>query len=272
MANCNPPSNPRPDARDLWDRYWAAGRSDAARNALMEFYLPLVKYAAVQVAAKRGGGRRAWSGDVDDFLQLGAFGLRDAIRGFDAARGVKFETYAMRRIRGAMLDGLKAAQWLPRDIRKDVKRLAGAEERAAAGDGAAPLAGMAERLGVRPEAVHALRGHAARMRVGTLDGDAADAGGARLDVLADHREDAPAAAAQRADVRDLFLRGLNRTERRLLILYYYENLSMREIGDVLGISCTRVSQIHTAILATVRERLTERVAGRGGRVLADTEI
>src|SRR5690348_4623516 len=92
-----------PAVETLWSNFWNHGRTDADRNALMEHYLPLARFAAVRLATRHG--RRARGGDVDDLLQYGVFGLRDAIGKFDPARGVKFETYCLQRIRGAMLDG-----------------------------------------------------------------------------------------------------------------------------------------------------------------------
>lgn len=100
----------------LWAEYWC-DRSADTRNALILYYLPLVKYAAARVFSRRGAQT-----ELDDLIQYGTFGLKDAIASFDPARGVKFETYSSTRIRGAMLDGLKKLQWVPRDLRRSLNR------------------------------------------------------------------------------------------------------------------------------------------------------
>jgi RNA polymerase sigma factor for flagellar operon FliA len=266
------PGNKAP-ADPLWAAYWYGGQTPAARNALMEHYLPLVRFAAQRLASR--GGRRAQPTDVDDLLQYGVFGLKDAIRGFDPARGVKFETYCLQRVRGAMLDGLKTHHWAPRELRQRLTRYAAAHERTQAEAGPGPhFDAIAACLGVCADAVQELEGHAARMVVGSMhltDAAAADDGPGD-DCVPDHREEEPSVVLQRQDVRDLFFRELTRAERHLLMLYYYEELTMREIGGVLGISGTRVSQLHTEIVGRLRAKLAPRVTGPAGQSRPALEI
>jgi len=257
-------------AQELWQHYWDSQKSVDARNSLMEHYLPLVRFAATLLRSRSGNSSAGF--DIDELVQFGVFGLKDAIRGFDPARGFKFETYCMHRVRGAMLDGLKGHQWAPRDIRRRVASFVAVREQGICEEGARPCNDViASRLGVCHEAVEELHTHASRMQMIHLSDSSnrmeeADA------VIPDHREEDPALTTQRNDVRELFLRGLSETERHVLILYYYENLSMREIGVTLGISCTRVSQMHSAIVATLRERLQARVVDGRGKVLANEQI
>jgi RNA polymerase sigma factor for flagellar operon FliA len=133
---------------------------------------------------------------------------------------------------------------------------------------------VAERLGVCPTAVAQFQRESASTVIGSLHG--LDHPGDRevqgADVIPDHREEDPAQLQQRKDVRELFFRELTRAERHLMMLYYYEELTMREIGEVLGISGTRVSQLHSEIVSRLRERFAERMAGRRGGACASTEI
>jgi RNA polymerase sigma factor for flagellar operon FliA len=260
----------------LWNAYWESGRSDAARNALMEHYLPLVRLAATRLASRNG--RRASAGEIDDLQQYGIFGLRDAIRGFDPERGAKFETYCLRRVRGAMLDGLKSNNWVPRDVRHRLSQFTAAQQliEAEQGPGLKDEA-IASRIGVCTEAIARFQKEAATTLIASFhagDGEHShDAGGVQgADIIPDHREEDPALLQQRKDLRDLFFRELTRSERHLLMLYYYEELTMREIGEVLGISGTRVSQLHSEIVARLRERFASRMTDRSGRSRAALEI
>lgn len=263
------PGDALPEA--LWSAYWQNRQSIPARNALMEHYLPLVRFAALRLASRNG--RRAQSADVDDLLQHGSFGLRDAIRSFDPTRGAKFETYCLPRIRGAMLDGLKLHHWVPRDLRKQIARYNSAQEQAIAelGPGVQTEA-LAARLGVCPETIAELEVGAARMQIGSLQ--AGDQPGAEspADHLEDLRETPADCLLQRDDVRDLFFRQLTRAERHLLMLYYYEQLTMREIGAALGISGTRVSQIHTDIINRLRAQLGARARDHAGKIRPALEL
>lgn len=259
------------DAASLWAAYWQTGRGVAARNALIEHYLPLVRFAALRLASRNG--RRAQSADVDDLVQHGTFGLKDAIRNFDPARGAKFETYCLQRVRGAMLDGLKLHHWVPRDLRKQIARYTAAHEQAIAEMGPeAPRDTLAARLGVCPEALAELEEGAARMQIGSLQ--ASDDSDSELpaDHLEDSREEAALQALQREDVRNLFFTELTKAERHLLMLYYYEEMTMREIGAALGISGTRVSQIHSDIVGRLRSRLLGRVRDEAGRIRPALEL
>ncbi|HVT79786.1 MAG TPA: sigma-70 family RNA polymerase sigma factor [Phycisphaerae bacterium] len=237
----------------------------------MEHYLPLVKFAALKMASRNG--RRARPGDADDLLQYGVFGLRDAIRGFDPARGFKFETYCLQRIRGAMLDGLKAGHWVPRDLRRNLTRFAAAREQLEGEHGSGFHAqATAQHLGISEDGVHELHSHATRTMVASLSASDETLEAPADALIPDHREEEAPETLQRKDVRDLFLRELTRQERHLMLLYYYEDMTMREIGQVLGLSGTRVSQIHSDIVARLRSRLAPRVSTPAGEVAPALQI
>jgi len=247
----------------LWSNFWRT-HADADRNALIEHFLPLIRFAALRMASQNG--RSAKPGDVDELKQYGALGLRDAIGKFDPSRGVKFETYCMTRIRGAMLDGMKTNRWIPRDLRRQVREYASVQDQLEAEHGAGIDPGMvASRLGVDREVVHDLRAHCGRMSIASLHGMDNVNDTPAASHIADHHEEEPAETQQRQDVRDMLLRELTRTERQLMMLYYYEDMTMREIGEVLNISATRVSQIHSDVVKRLRESLASRVTGSTGQ-------
>jgi RNA polymerase sigma factor for flagellar operon FliA len=253
----------------LWAAYWA-GRSEGARNALMEHYYPLVKFAAARLAQKRGRNV-----EVDDLVQYGVFGLKDAINSFDAGRGVKFETYCSTRVRGAMLDGLKAQQWLSRDQRTKLTRFSEAQQTLLMQHGMpAGDEEIAGRIGVCPTAIRRLEREAVGANPMSLF---SPCGGqeeetSHAETVVDHREEGIVEQLQREDVKALFLRELTRNERLILMLYYYEEMTMREIGDTLGISGTRVSQMHSEIIERLRERVGRRMVERGGRLQVSLDI
>jgi len=249
---------------NMWITYLAS-RDAESLNALIVHYLPLVNFAAARLYHRRGGQI-----DRDDLIQYGTLGLRDAIRHYDPARGAKFETYSSCRIRGAMLDGLKSNHWVPRDIRQNLTRYAAVQENLQAEFGEGDFEEEAAcRLGLDPQAIHNLRTHSQRQSISSLHWDQSHGGPdgeeiSRSASVPDHREENASDALHRQTVRDLFLRDLTRSERQLMMLYYYENMSMREVGAVLGISGTRVSQIHTDIVKRLRNRLGSRVLDETG--------
>lgn len=236
----------------LWEAY-LDDRSPANGNALLVHYLPLVRFAALRIARRWGGVRRA---DVDDLIQFGALGLRTAIASFDPERGVKFETYCARRIHGAMLDGIKSQEWAPREERRKLACVAAAHASARMQTGEPAVAEtLAARIGVCTDEVHKLeRAAASLIRVSIGSGASSDDGPA----LHDARVLRPEQILNRHDVRTVLLHDLSRAQRLVLILHYYENMTMREIGATLGVSGTRVSQLHSQALERLRRKLHRR--------------
>jgi RNA polymerase sigma factor for flagellar operon FliA len=248
----------------LWAAYWE-DRSGPARNALIMHYLPLVKFAAQRLYNRRGR-----TVEIDDLVQYGTFGLKDAINSFDPSRGFKFETYCSTRVKGAMLDGLKSQQWLPRDLRQKLTRFSEAHQSLMMENGVPPAdEEIAGRLGVCPDTIRTLERNAVGANPISLFTPTHENGSGResdhADSIVDYREELPTDLLQRDDVKELFLRELTRNERLILMLYYYEEMTMREIGETLGISGTRVSQMHTEIIHRLREKLECRVTERAGR-------
>jgi len=242
------------DVEQLWREYRRTGSRDL-RNRLMEMYLPLVKYTAERISAKLPD-----EVDVNDLISAGIFGLLDAIEAFDLDRGVKFETYCAPRIRGAILDELRTMDWVPRLVRSRAHRLETATKALEAELGRLPTDDeIARRLGLSRAEFEKLVRDATAVTLVSLsrrfpDGDSSKEL-SEMDVLEDKRGPDPVSEVQRRDLRDLISRGLTRAERLILTLYYYEEMTMKEIGATLDLSESRVSQMHSSILNRLRARL-----------------
>jgi RNA polymerase sigma factor for flagellar operon FliA len=246
------------DLRQLWAA-WERDRAPAARDALIIHYAPLVKYVAGRV-----GVGLPRSVEQSDLVSYGMFGLIDAIDKFEAGRGFKFETYAISRIRGAILDELRTVDWVPRSVRSKIRRIEQAIATLEASGARAPTDDeLAAELGWTPEQVQAALGDISHVGVVALDeilvasavrGEALTLG----EILADGTAHGPAGAFAMAEIRrDLgqAIRALPEREKVVLALYYFENLTLREIGRVLGVTESRVSQIHTQAVLRLRTRL-----------------
>jgi len=240
-----------------WRRYRATG-DETLRNRLMEHYLYLVKYNAERIGAKLPD-----EVDVDDLMSAGVFGLLDAIDAFDLDRGVKFETYCSPRIRGAILDELRNMDWVPRLVRHRAHKLADITRTLEVELGRLPSEDeIANRLGMtRPQFDKMMR-DASTVSLISISRKFANSDSDRdvfeIDVVPDDQSSDPVIEAQKRDVRDLVTRGLNRAERLIVVLYYYEQMTMKQIGETLDLSESRVSQMHSAILARLRNQLQAR--------------
>jgi len=242
----------------VWIEFKKDIRNQALRNQLMERYLPLVKYNAERVWAKLPEGV-----DLNDLMSAGVFGLMDAIEAFDMDRGVKFETYCVPRIRGAMLDELRTMDWVPRLVRSKASKLEAARKSVEADVGRPPMdAEVAARMGLSMQEFEKLRNEACAVNLVSLNKKWYETDSYKdvreVDVLEDIKGEDPTNGIQKLDVMKLVTRGLNRNERLIIILYYYEELTMKEIGTTLGLSESRVSQMHSSIVARLREQLPER--------------
>jgi len=245
------------DTLELWQEFRLSG-DRALRNRLMEIYLPLVKYNADRIASKLPD-----EVDVNDLTSAGIFGLVDAIEAFDLSRGVKFETYCAPRIRGAILDELRAMDWVPRLVRSRAHKLERVSRTLEAELGRSPTEHeLASKLGVtNPELGKLVRDATAVTQV-SLSRKHFETDSNRdvceIDILEDKRGRNPVSEVQKRDLRSLITRGLTRAERLILILYYYEEMTMKEIGATLDLSESRVSQMHSAILNRLKTQLHNR--------------
>ncbi len=248
----------RSDALELWREFKRTGGA-AIRNQLMEIYLPLVKYNADRIAVKLPD-----EVDVNDLVSAGIFGLVDAIEAYDLSRGVKFETYCAPRVRGAILDELRAMDWVPRLVRSRAHKLEKANRVLEAELGRLPSESeLAERLKMSRSDVTRLIRDATAVTQVSLSRKHFETDSNRevceIDILEDKRGKNPVAEIQKRDLKDLITRGLSRAERLILILYYYEEMTMKEIGATLDLSESRVSQMHSAILNRLKSQLRHRL-------------
>jgi RNA polymerase sigma factor for flagellar operon FliA len=248
----------RLDIKDVWARYQAR-REDAVRNYLMEKYLHLVRYNAERIYA-----RLPSEVDIDDLMQAGIFGLKDAIDAFDLSRKVKFETYCAPRIRGAILDELRSMDWVPRLVRHRSSKVEQARQKIEKATGRTPTDDeLAATLGVQGEEFEKLKRDSRATITRSLSARTFTGDNGRevreIDIIRDESQSNPLSDVQRRDIKDLMTRGLSRSERLILILYYYENMTMKEIGATLALSESRVSQMHSSILARLKAQMQHRM-------------
>ena len=239
--------------REVWLEYQKT-RSQPIRNFLMEKFLPLVRYNAERIYT-----RLPDEVDIQDLMSAGLFGLMDAIDAFDLDRGVKFETYCAPRIRGAILDELRSMDWVPRLV---CHRSVGTEG-AKTTQGIAPTADeLSDRLDLEGEEVDKYMRDSSAVSVSSLARKCFVSDGNKdlreIDVIKDETQNNPFAEIQRKDVKDLITKGLSRAERLIVILYYYEEMTMKEIGATLDLSESRVSQMHSSILLRLKAQMRHR--------------
>src|SRR5882724_4353589 len=224
----------------------------ANREALIEAHLPQVKFIAERLAAKLPP-----SVDVDDLIGAGMLGLLDAVEKFDPSRGVMFKTYAEMRVRGAMLDSLRDLDWAPRSMRRRAREVEAAYVEAERTRGSASDSDVAAILGVSVREFHTLIGELRGLTITGFNAANDDESGPAELVAADLTQ-TPLALYERADVQDRLAGAVDRLpnrERQVVSLYYVEELTMKEIGAVLGVTESRVSQIHTQAVIRLRNWL-----------------
>lgn len=240
---------------DVWKRYKETNGAQE-RDELIVFYSPLVKYVASRVAAGL-----PQSVDHADLVSYGMFGLIDAITKFDLERGYKFETYAISRIKGAVLDELRSIDWVPRSVRSKAKMIERALIKLEAKNHRVPSdREIADELGLTRKQLNNMYKQISSLGLVALDGVLSGNGTESLtfgDTLAD-RSDGPGGVYERQETRQMLaeaINTMNEREKIVLTLYYYENLTLAEIGDVLGVTESRVCQIHTKAVLQLRSRL-----------------
>ncbi|MCA9176042.1 MAG: FliA/WhiG family RNA polymerase sigma factor [Planctomycetales bacterium] len=249
---------PAEEIQEVWKSYKSDQSQKELRNRLVERYLPLVKY----------NGERIWSRlpegvELDDLISAGIFGLMDAIDAFDLTRGVKFETYCVPRIRGAMLDELRTMDWVPRLVRSKASKLAEANKTLEARNGRAPTEKeLAEYLEISVPELEKMVMEANAVNLISLNKKWYETDSYKdvreIDILEDKKGEDPTRRVQKNDLMRLVTKGLNRNERLIIILYYYEELTMKEIGATLDLSESRVSQMHSSIVQRLQLQLGAR--------------
>lgn len=231
-----------------WDA-WHASQEATARDWLVVHYASLVKFVAGRLAAGLPK-----SVDTGDLVSAGVFGLMNAIDKFDPANGAKFETYAIPRIRGAILDGLRALDWVPRSVRSRSRSVQDAIAQLEHQLGRTPTdEEIATELKITVEELEKWLSDIAAGSVGPLDHVAMDNTAAEANAQIQ-----PGRAMEEGELRDAMraeISKLPEREQAILILYYEDGLTLSEIGDALGVTESRISQIHTKAVLQLRSRL-----------------
>ena len=237
---------------------WATYRRDptrAARDRLILNYSPLVKYVAGRVAVGL-----PHNVEQADLVSYGIFGLIDAIEKFDPGRGFKFETYAISRIKGAILDELRSIDWVPRSVRAKGRAVERAFSSLEGQLKRSPTdAELAAELEMSDDQLKSVLGQLSLTGVAALDEMLGDRGDATTlgDTIPDGDE-GPGQLLERSELRSQLAEAIERMPERekiVLTLYYFENLTLAQIGEVLEVTESRVSQIHTKSVLQLRSRL-----------------
>jgi RNA polymerase sigma factor for flagellar operon FliA len=229
---------------------------DQLRNALIERHYPLVRYIAerlLQTLPK--------SIELDDLISAGLFGLMDAIRGFDASRGIKFKTYCSTRVRGAILDQLRSQDWVPRLVRLKAGRIERALQRLTAEYGREPThAELARTLEMDHEELIVEMQEARAKTMFSLSEKWEDDDGSmeKVEVLEDRTAIDPVGELNRRDLMGFITRSLTHKERFIIEQYYNYGHTMREIGEMLALTESRVCQIHSNVMSRLKTLLGQR--------------
>ncbi|MFO0829997.1 MAG: FliA/WhiG family RNA polymerase sigma factor [Phycisphaerales bacterium] len=242
---------------ELWREY-RAEPTQSLRNFLIQKYLELVRFTAERMHMKLPS-----EVEVDDLMSAGLFGLMDAIDAFDPDRGVKFETYCTQRIRGAVFDELRAMDWVPRLVRSRTAKMEKVRRSFEMETGRRPTEQeVAERMAIEKPEFEKMTKDSRPVSVVSLNRKWFETDSSKdvreIDVIRDTRQEDPFRLIQRNDVKTLITKGLSRAERLIVVLYYYEEMTMKEIGTTLDLSESRVSQMHSSILARLKAQLQHR--------------
>jgi RNA polymerase sigma factor for flagellar operon FliA len=251
------------ELKDLWRRYRTAG-DERARERLVVAYSPLVKYVAGRLASGLPTHVEA-----ADLISYGLIGLISAIERFEPDREIKFETYAIPRIKGAIIDELRALDWVPRSVRARARAIERANVKLEHRLHRAPTdEEMAAELEITPEDFHDALIQISTSTIAALDElwTVSDTSGDQvslLDTLQDPEAPDPAEVMDESELEDRVADAIARLperEKLVIALYYYENLTLREIGEVLDVTESRISQLHTKAVLRLRSRLGEEKA------------
>ncbi len=250
-------SEPTADVAVLWARY-KDECDTAARDALILNFSPLVKYVAGRLAASL-----PQTVETADLISYGIFGLIDAIEKYDPDRAIKFETYAIARIKGAIIDELRAMDWVPRSVRSRAREIEQAYVELENSLKRVPTdAEVATHLGVSLSEYHDILAKLSYTSVVSFEelwvsGDRED-GQSAISSIRDDRADDPVSVFESTEIKKILADAIERLpdrEKTVIALYYYEGLTLKEIGQVLGVTESRVSQLHTKAVLRLRARL-----------------
>ena len=239
--------------RKLWDDYKRTGSLEIREKIILE-YAPLVKLVAGRMSMYLG-----YNVEYDDLVSYGIFGLIDAIDKFDMLKDVKFETYASLRIRGAILDQIRKMDWIPRTVRQRQRQIDTAirEVETETGHGATDEQ-VADRLGISPEEY--LEWQSQLKVTGIISLEEFTEAGSEISngSLGASRIEGPEEVLEKSELKEMLIQALEmltEKEKRVVLLYYYEDLTLKEISNILEVSESRISQLHTKALNKLKGRL-----------------
>lgn len=248
------------EIQDLWREYKETGAIEL-RDKLILHYAPLVKYVAGRIYIKVPPNV-----DHGDLVSCGVFGLIDAIEKFDLSKNIKFETYAIARVKGAIIDELRSLDWIPRSVRfkakeleKTYMELEGRLKRTPTDEE------ICRELDITKDKLYETIGQIGNTAVVALDdtftvGKDMDGRVGLIDIIEDESSAEPAATFEIEEMKDLLAQAIDRLperEKTVIALYYYEGLTLKEIGDVLGVTESRVSQMHTKAILQLKAKLKQ---------------
>ena len=244
---------------ELWEEYYKT-KNVEMRQQLITEYAGLVK-----VVAGRLGMYLGYTVDYDDLVGYGIFGLIDAIDKFEISKGVKFETYASLRIRGSILDQIRKMDWIPRTLRQKQKRLDQVSCDLEAKFGrAATNEELCKELDMSIEELEGLQNQTQIANLVSLDEYLEQGSEVRVEAGNKQRFEQPEQVIERQELKRILaeaIDSLKENERKVIALYYFEELTLKEISRILGVSESRVSQLHTKSLKKMKEKLGDENMG-----------
>jgi RNA polymerase sigma factor FliA len=242
-----------------------ASEGSSVPEELLREHLPMVRFLALRIRE-----RLPQQVEMEDLISAGIVGLMDALQKFDPKKKVQFRTYAQFRVRGAMLDSLRALDWGPRDLRRKGRAVEEAIRSLSATMGKAPTESeVAKQMGLDLNAYQQLLGELSGLELSSLNASPSDDSGMEaLTLIPAGPEDDPFLQCQSSEMRRLLAEAiaeLPERERMVLTLYYYEELTMREVGATMGVVESRVSQLHSSAMARLRVALGASSPSRAAR-------
>ncbi len=237
----------------LWEKY-SQKRDAETRETLIIEYVPLVKLVSGRLSMYLG-----YTVEYEDLVSYGVFGLIDAIDKFDYGKGIKFETYASLRIRGAILDQIRKMDWIPRSVRQKQRQIDAAIAKLESTEGcAATDDDIAKELNISLEEYYTWQGQTKVTGIASIDEFIEQGIEVRAFDNQKYSDSEPEKVYEKEEMKDLLKESLDKLtekERMVVVLYYYEELTLKEISSVLGVSESRISQLHTRALQKMKQIL-----------------
>ncbi len=240
------------EKKQLWEAYVKMPTMELREKIILE-YAGLVKIVAGRLSMYLG-----YTVEYDDLVGYGIFGLIDAIDKFDYNKGVKFETYATLRIRGAILDQIRKMDWLPRTIRQKQKKIEQALQKISLSGREASMQELAEELGISLDELDDWQNQTQMNTIMSLDEYLEQGTEIRMNSETNTHFEQPEKLMEQEEMKKMLMQaldGLTENEKRVITLYYYEEMTLKEISMILEVSESRISQLHTKALKKMKKKL-----------------